>query len=75
MIIKVLNKLKKRMDEHSEKSNKELEPNRAEEYNNWNNNTLEGINSRLDDKEEQISKLEDRVMEITQAELKKEKRI
>ena len=29
-------------------------------------NTLEGINSRLNDAEEQISKLEDRVVEITE---------
>ena len=42
--------------------------NTVEEYNNWNKNTLELINSRLDDTEEQISKLEDRVVEITQAE-------
>ena len=38
-------------------------------------NTLEGINSRLHDTEEQISKLEDRVVEITEADQKKEKRI
>ena len=37
-------------------------------------NTLEGINSRLDDKEEQISELEDRGVEITEAEQKKEKK-
>ena len=42
--------------------------NTVEEYNNWNKNTLELINSRLDDTEEQISKLEDRVVEITQPE-------
>lgn len=30
-------------------------------------NTLEGINSRLDDTEHQISELEDRVVEITKA--------
>ena len=38
-------------------------------------NTLEGINSRLDDTEELISKLDDRVMEITQAEQRKGKGI
>ena len=38
-------------------------------------NTLGGINSRLNDTEEQISELEDRVVEITAAEQKKEKRI
>ena len=31
-------------------------------------NTQEGINSRLNDTEEQISELEDRVVEITAAE-------
>ena len=38
-------------------------------------NTLEGINSRLDDTRKQINDLEDRVVEITQAEQKKEERI
>ena len=38
-------------------------------------NTLEGINSRLDDKEAWINELQDRVGEIIQAEQKKEKRI
>ena len=35
--------------------------------------TLEGINSSLGDTEEQISQLEDRVMEIIEAEQKKKK--
>ena len=35
-------------------------------------NTLEGIKSRLDDIEEQIHKLEDRLMEISEAEQKTE---
>ena len=37
-------------------------------------NTLEGINSRLNDTEESISKLEDRAVEITNAEQKKRKK-
>ena len=37
-------------------------------------NTLEGINSRLNDTEKQISKQEDRVVEITDAEQKKRKK-
>ena len=37
-------------------------------------NTLERINSCLGDKEEWTSELEDRVVEITQAEQKKEKK-
>ena len=36
-------------------------------------NTLEEINSRLDDTEYQISDLEDRVEKITQAEQEKDK--
>jgi len=38
-------------------------------------NTLEGINSRLGDTEENISDLEDRIVEITQTEQQKERRI
>ena len=34
---------------------------------------LEGINNRLDDVEEQISELEDRLVEITQTKQEKEK--
>ena len=37
-------------------------------------NIIEGINIRLEDTEEQISKLEDRVVEITEFEQKKEKK-
>ena len=35
-------------------------------------NTLEGINSKLDDTKEWISELEDRVVEMTEAKQKKE---
>ena len=35
-------------------------------------NSLEGINSRLNDTEKQISKLEDRVVKITATKQKKE---
>lgn len=35
--------------------------------------TIEGINSRLDDTEEQINELEGRIVEIIDAESKKEK--
>ena len=38
-------------------------------------NTLEGLNSRLNDTEEWISELEDRIVEITANEQKKEKRM
>ena len=37
-------------------------------------NTLEGINSRLNDREKQISELEDRTVEITEAQKKKKKK-
>ena len=36
--------------------------------------TLEGINGRLNDAEEQVSKLEEGVVEITEAEQKKSKK-
>ena len=38
-------------------------------------NTLEGINSRITEAEERISDLEDKIVEITTAEQKKEKRM
>ena len=38
-------------------------------------NTLEGINSRITEAEEQISDLEDRMLEFTAAEQKKEERM
>ena len=38
-------------------------------------NTMEGINTRLDDTEEHISDLEDRIMDITQSEEQKERQI
>ena len=38
------------------------------------NNTLEGINSRITEAEEQVSDLEDRMVEITAAEKNREKR-
>ena len=38
-------------------------------------NTLEGINSRINEAEEQTSELEDRVVEITATEQNKEKRM
>ena len=38
-------------------------------------NTVEGINSRINEAEEQISELEERLVEITAAEQNKEKRM
>ena len=39
------------------------------------NNTLEGINSRITEAEEQISDLEDRTVEITAAKYNTEKKV
>ena len=38
-------------------------------------NTLEGINSRLDDRKEWISDMKGRIVEITQAEKQKDERV
>ena len=64
------------MDEHSEKFNEELENIKKNQIELKNiiteiQNTLEGSNSRLDDTEKRMSNLEDRVVEITQTEKKK----
>lgn len=68
-----------RMGEHNEEFNRELENTHKNQTDLKNiteiKNTLEAINSRLNDTEEHISKLEDRVVEITQAEQKKEKSV
>ena len=66
------------MDKHSENFNKELENTEKNQIELKNiiteikKNILESIGSRLDDTEEQISGLESREVEITQAEHKKE---
>ena len=77
MIIKMLNELGRRLDEHSKKFNKELENIKGKQTELKNpitelKNILERINNRLGDTEEWISELEDRVVEITQAEKKKD---
>ena len=68
------------MEEHSENFNKELENIRKNQPELKNTlievkNTLEGINNRLDNTEEQISYLKYRIVEITQSEQQKGKRI
>ena len=79
MIVKMMKELGRRMDAQSWEGrsfNKEL-VNIKNNQNQVKNtiteikNTLEGINCRLNDKEEWISKLEYRVAEITDAEQKK----
>lgn len=74
MIIKMLTKLQRRMDKPSENFNKEIKNIRKHqrEVTELKNvrgmkNTLEGINSRLENKE-LISDLIDRVVAITQTE-------
>ena len=64
------------MDGLSENSNKEIKKKKPELKNRVTEmrNTLEGINSRSEEAEEWISNLEDRVVESTQAEKKKEKK-
>lgn len=51
---------------HLTKSYKEL--NRVEEYSNWNKNTPEEINNRLNATEDWINGLEDRILEISHVE-------
>ena len=67
----------RRIDEHNEKwlelkKHKE-EPN-SWKYNNWNKTILDGINSRFNDTEEQIKELENRVLDITEAEQKSKRK-
>ena len=61
----------------SETINTEIRNNRADIKGSVNKmrNTLGGMNSRLDNAEEQIDDLEDRIMESNQAEQKRKKRI
>ena len=78
MIIKMLTELRRRMDELSKNFNKEFENIRKNQTDLKDTiteirNTTEGINSRPDDIE-QISDLENRIMEITQSEQQKEKK-
>ena len=74
MIVKMFKELRRRLDEESQKLevfNTELEnikKNQTELK-----NTVKGSNSRLDDTEV-CSKLEDRVVKITKAKKKKEKK-
>ena len=79
MVITMLTELRRRMDELSVNFNKELENVRKNESELKDTiteikNTLEGTSSRSDDTE-QISDLEDRIVEITQSYQQKEKKI
>ena len=80
MIVKMIQDLGKRMEAKIEKMqeifNKDLEELKNKQMNNTiteMKNTLEGINSRITKAEEQISDLEDTMMEFTAMEQNKEK--
>ena len=80
IVIRMLIDLGRRIDSHSENFKKELEniiKNQSELKNiiMEMKNSPDGINSRVDNTEEQIFKLDETVEEITQAEQIKEKRI
>ena len=84
MIVKIIQDLRKRMEEGIKKMkemfNKDLEElkNKQTEMNNtitYMKNTLEGINRRITEAEEWISDLENRMVAIAAAEQNKEKRM
>ena len=73
-----INTLETRIEKMQEMFNKDLEEIRKSQYimNNVINaikNTLEGTNSRITEAEDKISKVKDRMVEINEAERKKEK--
>ena len=77
MIVNMIQNLGNRMEKIQETFNKDLEELMSKQtvMNNTINeikNSLEGINSRITEAGEQISELEDRVVEITTAEQNKE---
>ena len=80
MVIRMLTELGRRMSEHSESFNKEGENIGKKQLKlkttiTEKKNTLDGIKSRQNDTKEWVSNLKDKVMEITQSEQQREKRI
>ena len=83
MIVKMIQDLRKRKEAKIEKMqemfNKDLEElqnkQTDEQCNNWNENSLEGINIKITEGEEWISDLEYKIVEITTTEQNKEKRM
>ena len=76
MILKMIKDLENRMEKMQESNNKDLEELKYKHTETNNTiivikNTLEGINSRISEAEEQISKLEDKMVEITSEDLSK----
>ena len=80
MIVKMIKNLENKMEKMQDSINKDLEElkNKHTQTNNTVadiKNTLEGINSRISEAEEQISKLKDKMVEITSEEQNKVKRM
>ena len=77
MIVKIIQRLRKRMEAKIEKMQEMLTKDLQELKNKQAemNNTLEGINSRITEAKEWINDLEDRMVEITVAEQNRKKRM
>ena len=78
MIVKMTKNLENKTEKIQESINKDLEELKNKHTNNTITeikNTLEGINSRISEAEEQISKLKDKMVEITSEEQNKVKRM
>ena len=83
MLINMLTKVRRRMDEHSKNFNQETQNTRKYqiEVTELKNtitemkNIPERFNITLDEAEERISELKDRVVELTESEQQKEKKI
>ena len=76
MIVKVIQNLGNRMEKIQETINKDLEELKSKQTlmnKNKIKNSLEGINSRITEAEEQTSDLEDKIVEITTAEQNKKR--
>ena len=75
MIMKMIQDLEKMMEAKTQKMQEMLTKDLQELKNKQAemNNTLEGINSKITDSEEQISELEDRMVEITASEYRKKR--
>ena len=83
MVIKMSQILEKELEAHTEKTQEmfhtELEDLKnkqaAEQYSTWDEDSLEGINSRINEAEEWINELQDRMVGITVTEENIEKRM
>ena len=73
MIVKMIQDLRKNMEKMQQMFTNDLQELKHKQTDM--NNTLEGINSRITEAEEQINDLEDRMMEITGAKQNIEKRM